>query len=215
LDRNWFQQQIDAFAAAPALYLASVAAIAIVVWFLCSLYYSGQYSGQVSTLKERLSLAENQRDEFKSKLSVSSPDEAKTKVLRLEEQLAALNQNIQATIGFPWPSLTDREIDSLADQLRKIPKHRVQIMFLNRLGRDLASSFLHAFQKAGWEGAAMSDGGGAHLGVIVGPGASRAGILKQAIEAATTLKIELDKPTQAPDADWLYLFVGINATQPQ
>jgi hypothetical protein len=82
-------------------------------------------------------------------------------------------------------------------------------MYLNQLGKNLAQSFYQAFQKASWSGAIFSDGGGAHLGIIAGPGAAKAALLKQAIESTTPYKIELDKPT-ATGGDLVYLFVGTN-----
>ena len=206
MDRSSIQQQLDAFAEAPALYLASAVTIAVVVWALCKIYYSGQ----VTTLRERLSLAEDQRDEFKNKLSVSSPDEARAKVDKLEGELAGMNRIIAVTVGYHWTQRTDTEVNELAGKLSSIPKHRVLIMYGTELGRELAQSLYRAFQKAGWEGATFSDGSGAHLGIIAGPGASRAGLIKQAIEATTRYKIDLDKPTNSDSGNVIYLFVGTN-----
>jgi hypothetical protein len=131
------------------------------------------FSGQVATARAQAELAEKQRDDFKSKLAVASPDEAKAKVDRLEGELAGLNKIISITVGYPWKPLTERQIDELRDRLSRLEKHRVQIMFANQLGKELAQSFFRAFQKAGWEGATFSDGGGAHLGIIAGAGATR------------------------------------------
>jgi hypothetical protein len=59
----------------------------------------------------------------------------------------------------------------------------------------------------------LSDGGGNHLGIIVGPGADKAGAMKSAIEGATRLKVSVDKPNVPEIGDLVYLFIGIN--QPQ
>lgn len=179
------------------------------MWFVASLYYSGQ----VTSAKAQAELAERQRDEFKSKLAVASPDEAKTKVDRLEGELTGLNRIISVTVGYDWLPLTDIQINDLANRLGKIEKHRVQLMYVNQLGKDLAQSFYKAFEKAGWTDVMFSSGGGAHLGIIAGPGAGKAGLLKEAIEGTTQYKIELDKPTvQEPIG--IYLFVGTNPQKP-
>ncbi|MEY9184892.1 hypothetical protein [Bradyrhizobium sp. USDA 313] len=189
----------------PVPFLVFGAAICASVWFLASLYYSGQ----VAAAKAQAELAEKQRDDFKQKLSVSTPEEAKTKVDQLEGELTGLNRIISVTVGYNWSPLTEHQIEDLADRLSSLQKHRVQIMYVNQLGKDLAQSFHKAFVKAGWDGATFSDGGGAHHGIIAGAGAAKAGLLKQAIEATTPYKVELDKPTVA-EWDVVYLFVGTN-----
>jgi hypothetical protein len=206
LEKNW-----QLIAANPLPFIMLAAIVGGFVWTVASIYFSGQ----VATAKAQAELAEKQRDDFKSKLAVSSPEEAKTKVDRLEGELTGLHKVISVTIGYQWKPLTDRQIDDLSERLSHLEKHRVQIMYGNQLAKDLAQSFYQAFQKAGWEGATFSDGGGAHLGIIAGPGASKAGLLKQAIESATTYKIELDKPTATWGGDLVYLFVGTNPNPSQ
>jgi hypothetical protein len=190
----------------PLPFVAVAVLVGGFMWSVASIYFSGQ----IATAKAQAELAERQRDDFKNKLAVSSPDEAKTKVDRLEGELAGLNKIISVTVGYAWKPLTERQIDDLSDRLSKLQKHRVQIMYVNQLGKNLAQSIYQAFQKAGWNGATLSDGGGAHLGIIAGPGANKAGLLKDAIEAATPAKVELDKPTIPEWGDLVYLFVGTN-----
>jgi hypothetical protein len=201
LEKNWQLISVN-----PLPFAALVVIVGGFMWTIASLYFSGQ----IATSKAQAELAEKQRDDFKSKLAVSSPDEAKTKVDRLEGELAGLNKIIGVTVGYEWKPLTAREIDDLSEKLVRLVKHRVQIMYVNQLGKNLAQSFYQAFQKAGWEGATFSDGGGAHLGIIAGPGTAKAELLKQAIEGATTCTIELDKPTAPEWGDLVYLFVGTN-----
>jgi hypothetical protein len=83
---------------------------------------------------------------------------------------------------------------------------------LNQLGKSLAETLFQAFSKAGWSGATLSDGGGNHLGIIAGAGATNAATIKQAIESTTKLKVSLDKPDTAEWGDLIYLFVGINSS---
>ena len=201
LEKNW-----ALLIANPLAFVAVTFLVGSFMWSLASIYFSGQ----ITTAKAQAELAERQRDDFKNKLAVSSPDEAKTKIDRLEGELAGLNKIISVTVGYAWKPLTGRQIDDLSDRLSKLQKHRVQIMYANQLGKTLAQSFHQAFQKAGWNEATFSDGGGAHLGVIAGAGASKAGLLKEAIETSTPYKVELDKPTTPEWGDLVYLFVGTN-----
>jgi hypothetical protein len=206
---EFLEKNLALVAANPLPFLALVVIVAGSMWTVASIYYSGQ----IATAKGEAALAEKQRDDFKSKLSVSSPDEAKTKVDRLEGELSGLNRIISVTIGYPWKPLTDEQINDLSQRLGQLQKHRVQIMYANQLGKDLAHSFYRAFQKANWDGATFSDGGGAHLGIIAGAGTAKAGLLKQAIESATPFKVDLDKPTTSEFGDLVYLFVGTNSTK--
>lgn len=201
LERNW-----ALIAANPIPFIALTVLVGAFIWTVASLYYSGQ----IATAKGEASLAEKQRDDFKNKLAVSTPEEAKSKVDRLEGELTGLNRIISVTIGYPWKPLTEQQITDLAQRLTQIPKHRVQIMYLNQLGKDLAQTFYRAFQKAQWDGATLSDGGGSHLGIISGAGSNKAGALKAAIEATTPYKIDLDKPAAPEFGDLVYLFVGTN-----
>jgi hypothetical protein len=193
-------------AATPLPFVMLAIIVATSVWGIATVYFSGQ----IATAKGQVELAEKQRDDFKSKLAVSNPDEAKSKVDHLEGELAGLNRVIAVTVGYDWKPLTEAQIEYLSKQLASLPKHRVQIMYLNQLGRKLAGSFYQAFQMAGWDGATLMDGGGAPLGIIAGPGAGKAAHLKQAIEASTSYQVDLDKPTQSDFGDSVYLFVGIN-----
>jgi hypothetical protein len=94
-----------------------------------------------------------------------------------------------------------------------MPKHRVQLMYVNQSGKPLTDTLYEAFNKAGWsDQITYGDGGGSSLGIIAGPGASNAKTLKEAIESTTKLKVSLDKPT-VPGIDLVYLFVGINSPE--
>jgi hypothetical protein len=208
---EFFEKNWSFIVANPLLFIAIAFLVGGFVWTISSIYFSGQ----IATAKGQAELAEKQRDDFKNKLSVSSPDEAKTKVDRLEGELAGLNKIISVTIGYEWKPLTERQADDLSKILAQLQKQRVQIMYVNQLGKNLARSFHQAFQKAGWDGATLSDGGGAHLGIIAGPGTNKAGILKKAIETATPYTVELDKPTSPEWGDLVYLFVGTNPNASQ
>ena len=79
------------------------------------------------------------------------------------------------TVGTAWAPLTSQEISDLRLALRNIPKHRVQLMYVNQLGKSLAETLREAFVKADWSDIMFSDGGGNHFSIIVGPGAKGRG----------------------------------------
>jgi len=186
-------------------FLTLIVIVSGFVWAVASIYFSGQ----IATARGQAELAEKQRDDFKSKLSVSNPEEARTKLDRLEGELAGLHKIFSATIGYEWKPLTDRQVADLAGRLAVMEKHIVSIMYVNQLGKELAQTFHHAFLEAGWEQVQLSDGGGAHHGIIAGSGSERAGRLKQAIESSTPYKIDLNRPADS-DGPFVYLIIGIN-----
>ena len=52
-----------------------------------------------------------------------------------------LKRMVASTIGSRWTPLNDAEIAALSAKLTDIPKIRVQIMYDNALGKELAQSF--------------------------------------------------------------------------
>lgn len=198
---EWFSKNWTILASAPVVF-TSLAMIAAGVGYTFGTYFK---NGEIAILERRVA-------EYESKLKVASPDEAKTQLDRLQGELIALNKILGVTIGRPWDPLTTKEIDDLAAKLAAFPKHRVQTMYLNQLGKSLAETLFQAFSKAGWSGATLSDGGGNHLGIIAGAGATNAATIKQAIESTTKLKVSLDKPDTAEWGDLIHLFVGINSS---
>ena len=75
-----------------------------------------------------------------------------------EENSDALERMLALTIGARWTPLNESEIAALSTRLTDIPKIRVQIMYENALGKDLAQSFYEAFKLAEWGGAALGIG---------------------------------------------------------
>jgi hypothetical protein len=117
---------------------------------------------------------------------------------------------LSETIGKRWPPLTSQQVEALTKELETTPKYRVQLMYMNQLGKDLAESIHTAFIKAGWgDQVTFMPGGGGHFGIIAGAGSATAAALKIAIEKSTNLKVELDK-ANVPEWSVVYLFIGIN-----
>jgi hypothetical protein len=130
-----------------------------------------------------------------------------------EENSDALEQMVALTIGSRWTPLNEAEIAALSARLTDIPKIRVQIMYENALGKDLAQSFYEAFRLAEWGGAALGIGSGLGHGVTIGQGSGTATIaLKSAIEATSQLKVAIVRPDQPQWPGVIFLAVGVNSS---
>jgi hypothetical protein len=128
-----------------------------------------------------------------------------------EENTDALDRMVALTIGSRWAPLSEAEIVALSTRLADIPKIRVQIMYENALGKELAQSFYEAFKLAEWGGAALGIGSGLGHGVTIGQGSGTATIaLKSAIEATTQLKVAIVRPDQPQWPGVVFLAVGVN-----
>lgn len=128
-----------------------------------------------------------------------------------EENTDALDRMVALTIGSRWTPLNEAEIAALSIRLADIPKIRVQIMYENALGKELAQSFYEAFKRAEWGGAALGIGSGLGHGVTIGQGSGTATIaLKSAIEATSQLKVVIVRPDQPQWPGVVFLAVGVN-----
>lgn len=197
------QQEWPTLSAAPwsAVIIAVISASisASVTFGIAKLFYGGT----LSTLRERLQL-------FQDRLQGASPDEAKAKIEYLQRTIQDLQGTIKSTIGAKWEPLTNDEIISLSAKVNALEKRRIQIMYGNQLGKDLAQSISDAFTKAGWP-VVFSEGGGLGIGVSTGPGNRMAYTLKQAIEATTKLKVVLVRPEELDNPGIVFVAVGINS----
>jgi hypothetical protein len=129
------------------------------------------------------------------------------------ENRDGLERMVALTIGSRWAPLNETEIAALSARLADIPKIRVQIMYENALGKDLAQSFYEAFKLAEWGGAALGIGSGLGNGVTIGQGSGTATIgLKSAIEATSQLKVVIVRPDQPQWPGVVFLAVGVNSS---
>jgi hypothetical protein len=130
-----------------------------------------------------------------------------------DENTDALERMVALTIGSRWTPLNEAEIAALSTRLADIPKIRVQIMYENALGKELAESFYEAFKLAEWGGAALGIGSGLGHGVTIGQGSGTATItLKSAIEATSQLKVAIVRPDQPQWPGVVFLAVGVNSS---
>jgi hypothetical protein len=130
-----------------------------------------------------------------------------------DENTDALERMVALTIGSRWTPLSEAEIAALSTRLTEIPKIRVQIMYENALGKELAQSFFEAFRLAEWGGAALGIGSGLGHGVTIGQGSGTATVaLKSAIEATSRLKVTIVRPDQPQWPGVVFLAVGVNSS---
>jgi hypothetical protein len=127
-----------------------------------------------------------------------------------EEKLARvkIEERLTMVMGVRWDPLVPSEISALADKLRAMPKSKAQIMYEGEYGKELAQSFLQAFQDAGWKLAFLSTGGGFQHQILAGWG-SRGIAIKAAIESTTKLSVEAANPEAAANDELVILGVGI------
>ena len=169
--------------------------------------FNWSYGGVLASKNGQIELQDRQLADYKQKLDGATPEQARAKI-------EALEHTINLTIGRRWEPLTKTEIATLAANLTAVQKIRVQIMYENALGKDLAQSFYDAFKQAGWDGATLGPGSGLGYGVTTGQGSISAVALKDAIEKSSKLKVEAQRTDQTEWPGLIFLAVGINALSP-
>jgi hypothetical protein len=184
--------------AAPIPFAIAVVIAGGLIWLVVGWSYSSVISGK----NAQIELQDRQLADYRDKLKGATPEEAKAKIDALEEK-------VRNTIGDRWEVLTKDESAKLVELVAPLPKRRIQIMYVNYLGKDLARSFADVFEKAGWPGVVFSEGGGLGEGVGTGRGNGIALTLKTAIETATKLKVESFGPTEPDFPGIVFVAVGI------
>jgi hypothetical protein len=193
-------QEWTVIQSAPLSFVTVSAIAAVVIWFIVN----GIYSIRLANKDGEISLLMRQRDDYKDKLGGASPDQAKAKIDALEKRIAL-------TIGSHWMPLTGDEGARLTAALGVLEKRRIQVMYVNQLGKELAQSIADAFTRAGWKDMHFSEGGGLGIGISTGRGNGMAFKLKDAIEASTRFKkVESYGPDEADPRSSVFVGVGIN-----
>src|SRR6266403_1033215 len=151
--------------------------------------FSWAYGGVLASKNGQIELQDRQLADYRDKLKGATPEEAKAKIDALEDK-------VRNTIGDRWEVLTKDESDKLVSLIAALPKRRIQVMYVNYLGKNLAKSFADAFEKAGWTDVVFSEGGGLGYGISTGRGNGLALTLKSAIESSTKRKVNSFGPTE-------------------
>jgi hypothetical protein len=178
---------------APVSFGLSIIAVGLLLFYLMTWGY-GRENSYLRT----------QLDDYKEKLKGATPQEARDRIDQLEK---AANE----VIGKRWPPLSKANADRLSENLKPIANNfRVQIMYSNALGKELAESVRDAFTNAGFTNFTFGLGGGLEPGLSVGVGSKDTLMLKSAIEGATHPKVFISRPDEAQWANLVYLSIGIN-----
>jgi hypothetical protein len=164
--------------------------------------FNWSYGSVLASKNGQIELQDRQLADYRDKLKGATPEEAKAKIDALEEK-------VHNTIGYRWDVLTKDEFLKLVDLVAPLSKRRIQVMYVNYLGKDLARSFADAFERAGWPEVVLSEGGGLGEGVGTGRGNGMALTLKAAIESATKLKVSSFGPTEPDLPGIVFIAIGI------
>jgi hypothetical protein len=189
--------------AAPIPFAVVIVIVGAVLW----LAIGWSYNAVLNSKNAQIELQDRQLADYREKLGGASPSEAKA-------ELDALKEKVRNTIGDKWTPLMSSELAALKDRLATAPKKiRVQIMYENYLGKDLAQSFLDAFKQAGWMDAWLGPGGSLGYGITTGQGSETALQVKTAIESTSKLKVEILREDQPEWPGLVFLAVGINSNR--
>jgi hypothetical protein len=181
----------------PTFFVILVLIIGTVWWVM-----DWRYGGVLASKSGQIELQDRQLADYRDKLKGATPEEAKAKIDALEDK-------VRNTIGDRWEVLTKEEFTKLVEFVAPLAKRRIQVMYVNYLGKDLARSFADAFEKAGWPEVIFSEGGGLGEGISTGRGDGMALTLKAAIESATKFKVTSFGPTEVDTPGIVFVAVGI------
>uniref|UniRef100_Q07RD6 Uncharacterized protein n=1 Tax=Rhodopseudomonas palustris (strain BisA53) TaxID=316055 RepID=Q07RD6_RHOP5 len=182
--------QLAVVGSAPIPFVVALLIVGGLIWWAIDWRYSAVLTHRDAEISE-----------FKAKLSGATPEQARDKIELLE-------RTIRNMVGTNWQPLTRPQIANLAAKLKEIAKSRVQVMYENHLGKDLAQSIFDAFREAGWDQAMLSTGGGLGEGIVVG-WSSRAEAVKSALESVAKLPVWA-KDTEKEIPDLIIVGVGLN-----
>jgi hypothetical protein len=190
-----------AFKADPLLFTTGILVTWPLVWGSAYLVYQATLMSKddrIAGLKERL-------ETYEKRLG-NTPDEAKAR-------LDALERNANWTIGPAWRPLRQLEIARLKENLGKLPKSRIQIMYSNHLGAPLAGEFAEIFRDLGWTIGSLGEGSSLGFGISTGRGSGGAIALKKVIEASTDFLVSSFGPDEVDTPGFVFLSVGVNANE--
>jgi hypothetical protein len=181
-------KQLGVIQSAPLVFFTALAVAIVVIWRIFDWRYAAK--------DDLINL-------YKAKLDGATPDEARARIERLEGV-------IRRTVGSEWAPLTKSEVQNLSREVASIEKRRIQVMYLNAYGKDLAQSIADAFEAAGWD-VPYSMGSGFEDGLFVGRSPTVSPAMKAAIERSTSLKAIYMPPTKDWGPDNLYssVFVAV------
>jgi hypothetical protein len=138
-------EQVAAIRAAPYPFVLAVAIVAGAIWFIVN--YA--YRTILSSKNAQLELADRQLAEYKQKLSVASPDEARSKIDSLIAEITALRAKLEGR------RLTSEQREKIVEFGRLSAGNSFKIQINRDMGASdggaYADDFMNAFRVAGWQ----------------------------------------------------------------
>lgn len=188
----------------PSTFAAILVLVVMIVWTIVN----WSYRRVIASKNGQIELQDRQLADYREKLKGATPEEAKAKIDALEEK-------VRNTVGDRWKPLTGDETAKLLASIESLPPPpRIQVMYVNYLGRDLAKNFADTLEKAGWPDVLLSEGGALGYGLSTGRGNGLALALKSAIEIATGQKVSSWGATEDGNRSPVFVAVGINSPSP-
>lgn len=133
---------------------------------------------------------------------------------RADTKLAEVHSKVGVVIGGKWAPLTSSQIALLREKIESLNRvdptkaaPRVQVMYENPFGKDLAGSIALAFQAAKWD-VVLSTGSGFENEIKFGPG--QVGVQLRDFFRETTGVAEVSA-LRPEEADRNFYFVGVGA----
>jgi hypothetical protein len=136
---RWYRSRV------PLSFAVSMLAATLITW----LALKRNYDVILAHTEGELRLSEAQQNEYRERLKGASPDQAASKIVQLEDELAA-----ERTASIPradvWPMLTPNQIDGMSEMLRRYPVGSVAIFFVDRNSENFRGSLNEVFRRALW-----------------------------------------------------------------
>lgn len=122
-------------------------------------------------------------------------------------------ERLETVIGDQWDALDAEQVETLRKAIIAMPfKGRVQVMYLNSLGKSFAQSIATAFRAAQWD-VTYSTGGGFEVGVEYGRG-GKSTELRKALSSVIDPALLVGRGTEEQSASDFF-FVGVGSKPPK
>ena len=131
---------------------ASIAAIAIVCFWLGSNYRDSHWSGTISELEQRVDL-------YKEKLQGASPDQAAQQIGNLKKEVESLRAREEASARKAWPTLLPTKIQNWVSRLSQYQVTFLAVFFSDQHSEALREDLYGIFEKAKWPTPTVLNGG--------------------------------------------------------
>ena len=188
---KYLANEMRVIAQAPVIFFGALAVLSAMIWKMLAWRHSAK--------DDLIAL-------YKARLDGATPEQARARIDKLEGI-------VRRTVGSEWAPLTPAQVAALSREVAGIERRRIQVMYQNHYGKDLARTIADAFEAAGWD-VHYSSGSGFEEGLFVGRSPTLGPLLKTAIEKATSFKAIYEPPDKGWPEDGplipVYVAIGTN-----